>query len=178
MAHGFSRVITGDGMRVSRFHDYDGTRVDLRGLWFLPRCVLSTIALRMFKYRSVPWLGYRAITHIDSIIDNHSAVLGYGSGMSTLWFARRAARVLSIGTDERWYSTIRRRLEAAEYGHVTYLLSEVALDNSDVPYPEHQQARQTLLEAAGSEADARFFRDFCPGQVSVTEGMLVRFPSS
>lgn len=219
MAQMLRRILTGDGMRTSRFHDYHGNLIDLWGLRFLPRSVLSAVGLRLFAYRSAtPWLGYRAIRHINSILNCESVVLEYGSGMSTLWFARRAGRVVSIETDGVWFSKIREKLESARHGHVTYLLSEVDqvphvesvedssfdlvlvdgltrdqvmkaairkvkpggyvyLDNSDVPYPEFQGARQILIEAAGDEADVQFFRDFCPGQVSVTEGMLVRMPS-
>jgi hypothetical protein len=51
----------------------------------------------------------------------------------------------------------------------------VYLDNSDVPYGDFRRARAALIEAAASEPGAvRVFRDFCPTQIIVSEGLLVR----
>jgi predicted O-methyltransferase YrrM len=51
----------------------------------------------------------------------------------------------------------------------------VYLDNSDVPYGDFRSARAALIEAAASEPGAvRVFRDFCPTQIIVNEGLLVR----
>jgi protein-L-isoaspartate O-methyltransferase len=51
----------------------------------------------------------------------------------------------------------------------------VFLDNSDVPWPDHKAARQTLIDAA-APGRVEFFNDFYPFQVLVNESMLVRVP--
>jgi len=51
----------------------------------------------------------------------------------------------------------------------------VYLDNSDVPYGDFRRARAALIEAAADEPGAvRVFRDLCPTQIIVSEGLLVR----
>lgn len=49
----------------------------------------------------------------------------------------------------------------------------IYMDNSDIPYKEFRDGRQTLIDAA-EPGSVRFFVDFSPFWLSVNEGMLVR----
>jgi hypothetical protein len=210
------RIITGDGMRRTRLHTYSGKRVDLRGLLDLPRSAWSAILLKGLGHRQpVPWLGYRAVRRLRSIVQPDSLVLEFGSGMSSLFFARRCARLVSIESNAAWYDAMNKRFASERLTNIDYRLrdsgedyvsledlpdrsfdlvvndgiardqvSKVALrkvklggyiflDNSDVPYPEFQQARQVLLEVARS-GGVWFFNDFHPFQVQVNESLLVQ----
>jgi predicted O-methyltransferase YrrM len=210
------RILAGDGMRRSRLHNYNGQLLDLTGLCYLPRCLATIIALKVFGLRpELPWLGFRAIRFLDELIEKDWKILEFGSGMSTLWFAKRCSLVVSIESDKVWYEKIEAILREMEFKNVDYLyrvgdqyhsLHEyrdsffdlvlvdgferdktmrtaiekvkhggyIYLDNSDVPYHEHQTARGILLKAASSKTKVHVFNDLYPTQLSVNEGILVQ----
>ncbi len=108
------RVIRGDELRKTRLHNYQGERIDLAGLRFLPACMYSKLWFMLTGRRpTVPWLGYRATLKIGSLLNPESTVLEFGSGMSTLWFARRCRRLVSIETDPAWHAEVIKRLARA-----------------------------------------------------------------
>ena len=62
----------------------------------IPHSVATTIWLKLTGRRpETPWLGYRAVKCLDELIEPDWRILEFGSGMSTSWFARRCASVLS-----------------------------------------------------------------------------------
>jgi hypothetical protein len=209
------RVLTGDGMRKTRFHTYSGRRVDARGLADLPRSVWSGFLLKAFGYRlETPWLGYRAARRLSHLLRPDSRVLEFGSGMSSLFLARHCREVVTIESDPAWFEHVTSLLKAHRLTNVDCRLRAVDdyvnvdewpdhsfdlvvndgilrdrvsaaalrkvrprgyvfLDNSDVPNPEYQRARDSLL-AAASPDDVWFFNDFYPFQVQVNESLLVQ----
>lgn len=60
----------------------------------------------------IPWLRYPAIEFLDALDFSACRVFEYGSGASTLWWARRAARVDSVEADRGWYERTAARLPA------------------------------------------------------------------
>jgi hypothetical protein len=109
------RVICGDQLRKTRLHNYQGERIDAAGLRFLPACICSKLWFVLIRRRPhVPWLGYRATLRIGSLLTTDSTVLEFGSGMSTLWFARRCRRVVSIETNPTWHTDVMKRLARAD----------------------------------------------------------------
>ena len=115
-----TRLIAGDGMRKTRLHNYNGQFLDAAGFLYLPKCIFTTLLLKLAEHRpELPWLGFRAIKYLDQIIDTNWKVLEFGSGMSTIWFARRCGFLVSIETDKAWYDA------------VTSMLNERALQNVD-----------------------------------------------
>lgn len=55
----------------------------------------------------IPWFTYPAIDFLDERIKNNLDVLEFGSGNSTLWFAKRAKSVLSIESNQIWFDKIK-----------------------------------------------------------------------
>lgn len=53
-----------------------------------------------------PWLPYLAIDYLGSILKPAMTVFEYGSGGSTLFFAGRVNRVISVEHDPEWYGKI------------------------------------------------------------------------
>ena len=105
------RVICGYELRKTPLHNYQGERIDLSGLRFSPACVCSKLWFMLTGRRpAVPWLGYRAALRIRSLLNPDCTVLEFASGMSTLWFARRCRRVVSIEIDPAWHAEVVRRL--------------------------------------------------------------------
>lgn len=121
----FNRLVTGDGICKSRLHNYKGELIDFGGLRYLPQTVVTTIALKCFGYHfEIPWLGWRAISRLDGLIQRDWKVREFGSGMSTLWLAKRCGQLVSIERNEQWYEKIRSTLSRRGWGHVEYRLEK------------------------------------------------------
>jgi predicted O-methyltransferase YrrM len=69
----------------------------------------------------IPWYTYAAISFLAERTKENMAVFEYGSGNSTLWWARRVARVVSCEHDAEWYELTKERLPS----NVEYRLLEL-----------------------------------------------------
>jgi len=54
----------------------------------------------------IPWLPYPAIDFLASRVKPDFAVFEWGCGTSTLWWAKRVARVVAVEHDEEWFARI------------------------------------------------------------------------
>jgi hypothetical protein len=117
------KILAGNQFTKSRLHDQKGNLIDLEGLLYLPHS-LSTTILRLSVGRrpELPWLGYRAIRHLEGLLEPDWKVLEFGSGMSTLWFAKRCHTVVSIEDNEQWYLKVSEILEDNGATNVEYKL--------------------------------------------------------
>ncbi len=216
----WNRLVTGDGIRKTRFHNYKGEPLDLGGLLYLPHSILTAAATRFFGYRfAVPWLGWRGIKAIDEVLAGMKSpsVLEYGSGMSSQWLACRCAKLVSVEHDDEWYRIVAPKFAAKGMEHVTYLQHDkdnyapltghsdrsfdfalidgihrdecatealkkvkpggyVYLDNSDVTWNDYAGAEKILLAAAKNGGSVRYFNDFFPGAIAISQGLLVQLP--
>jgi predicted O-methyltransferase YrrM len=117
------KILAGGRAHKTRFHDEKGNLLDAAGLVFLPHCLMTAVARRIFGFRpAVPWLGYRATRSLDSLIQKSWKVLEFGSGSSTSWLAARCSALVSVEHDPDWYAEISRRLRRDQVSNVTYLL--------------------------------------------------------
>jgi predicted O-methyltransferase YrrM len=67
--------------------------------------------LKVFQWRPErPWLGFSAIRCIDHLLQPHWRLLEFGSGMSTVWFARRVSMIVSIETNAEWHRRVKTLL--------------------------------------------------------------------
>jgi predicted O-methyltransferase YrrM len=64
----------------------------------------------------------RAAAKISSRVRSDWRLVEFGSGMSTLWLARRAGFLLSIESDPRWYEIVTERLRRKRLTNVRYEL--------------------------------------------------------
>jgi hypothetical protein len=58
----------------------------------------------------IPWFSYAAIDFLDSFVRPHMTVFEYGSGGSTLFFAKRAKSVRSVEDNPKWFEWVSRKL--------------------------------------------------------------------
>ena len=66
----------------------------------------------------VPWFTYPAIEYLNQLDLSHMRVLEFGSGYSTLYWARRTKQVTSIEDNKGWYKRIKQELpKNVEYIH-------------------------------------------------------------
>ncbi len=59
---------------------------------------------------ALPWFSYAAIDFLDGFLQPEMTVFEFGSGGSTLFFARRCASVQSVENDPAWAARVRERI--------------------------------------------------------------------
>lgn len=59
---------------------------------------------------AIPWLVVGAVHFIEENLNLADTVFEWGSGGSTLWFARRAKEITSVEHDITWYRKIKNEL--------------------------------------------------------------------
>jgi len=79
---------------------------------YIPRCLNHNVINGKTPLDlEIPWFSYAAIDFLNGFLDKEMTVCEYGSGGSTLFFARRVRSVVSIEDNPRWYELVSRRLE-------------------------------------------------------------------
>lgn len=76
----------------------------------------------------IPWITYPSIAFLEERIKWQMELFEYGSGNSTLWWARRVSRVVSCEHDQSWYEKIVSQVP----DNVEYIYSRLNDGYSDV----------------------------------------------
>ena len=71
---------------------------------------------------TAPWLVAGAVELLERRLHASDLVVEFGSGRSTLWFARRVRRVVSVEHDPVWHDRVREQLAAEGVRNVDYHL--------------------------------------------------------
>lgn len=58
-----------------------------------------------------PWLAFGAIIALESIVNKKQKVLEFGSGGSTVFWAKNCKNVKSFETDEKWFKDVQKKLK-------------------------------------------------------------------
>lgn len=89
-----------------------------------PRYLLDRSRDLLFRrmHPGLPWLTPEAIRFLDGWLQAGHTGLEFGSGRSTLWFARRVARLTSVEHNRDWYDRISRKMREAGIDNVDYIL--------------------------------------------------------
>jgi len=83
-----------------------------------------------------PWLTRSANNILDSYLTKSDVGLEFGSGRSTVWFAKHIAHLTSVEHDESWGVIVRQLLQKTKCTNVEYhLLSTEAKDNEETNSP-------------------------------------------
>ena len=77
----------------------------------------------------LPWYTYPAIYWLETVLTGTERVFEYGSGNSTLWFAKRVRSVTAIEHDERWTDRLQGRIP--DNVTLRYVPIESSADTSD-----------------------------------------------
>lgn len=94
---------------------------------------------QLIRLRSVPWVapegGEKIIEFLEKIVNKDSKILEFGSGGSTVWFAKRAKSILSFEDTLIFYQA------------VTEKLGRLKLKNAKVLYvPEYPRKGQRFFK--------------------------------
>lgn len=58
----------------------------------------------------IPWTPYAFIDFINARLPDTANVFEYGSGSSTIWYAKRAESIVAVEDNEQWYEQVDTRL--------------------------------------------------------------------
>jgi precorrin-6B methylase 2 len=90
---------------------------------YMPRCVVHNVITRKTPLElELPWFAYAAIDFLEEFLQPHMTVCEYGSGGSTLFFARRVKNVFSIEDNPEWFDLVSKQLRAKSISNVTLKL--------------------------------------------------------
>jgi hypothetical protein len=90
-----------------------------------------TLGLRQLSRPDEPWLTAPAVAILASWLRESDVGLEWGSGRSTLWFAARVSRLISVEHDEVWYRKISSQLrERGLAGRTDYRLCPHGLEGA------------------------------------------------
>jgi hypothetical protein len=107
--HPLKKALKASDRRLTRFHTERGELMPLSAWAQLPRSVAGR--LRRAEQHE-PWMVPAAVERLDELIRPTWQVLEFGSGASTVWYAERAAHVVSLEDDRAWLEAVRERLGA------------------------------------------------------------------
>jgi predicted O-methyltransferase YrrM len=83
--------------------------------------------LRVMAYQirhpGAPWLTASAVHVLDRYLNKSMVGLEWGSGKSTIWFARRLRMLVSVEHDASWHARISRDLKRLGLSNVDYRLA-------------------------------------------------------
>lgn len=129
------RILKGSNLRKSRFHDHKGQLVSARSAFLhAPRSLVgAAVRVGLGKRPQLPWISYDAITTLDEFLTRDKSVLEFGSGMSTVWYARRAGSVVSIEDYRPWFDQVDRLLRTQGLTNVDYRFAPTQEDYVAAP---------------------------------------------
>lgn len=88
------KIIRADETRPTRLHTQAGQLVSFKPLVSLPASGLTYVALKALKFRlRYPWWVWEAAKFVQRNLKEDDVVVEDGSGMSTIWLARRCAQI-------------------------------------------------------------------------------------
>lgn len=131
------KLLCADECRKSRFHDEKGNLVSARNLFLNGPKAITTFALHsLINFRpEVPWISYNAIHEINRNLRSDSVVLEFGSGYSTMFFAKRCFRVFSVESNPKWFEIVQTRLDQNKCSNVVY---ELRSDSTYAAFPQEE----------------------------------------
>ena len=101
------------------------------------------------RHPDAPWLTPSAVLFLESYLKPADVGFEWGSGRSTVWFARRLGKLVSVEDSRQWYATVRGQLAEAQVSRkVDYQYIPCECQERDEP-AEHPYA-----SAARAMADA------------------------
>ena len=126
-----NRLVAGSPLRKTRLHSQRGDFIPPgRLLRNGPKTLLHGFARVVLNIRQPrPWISYDAQAVIARHLGPESHVLEFGSGMSTAWYAERAASVFSIDHVPEWFAKVSRAVPS----NATVKLATTVEEYTDFP---------------------------------------------
>lgn len=85
------------------------------------------------KFPDHPWLTKAANAILESFLTSDDVGLEFGSGRSTIWFAKKIKFLTSVEHNEEWFTKVKAILQKEKIENVRYILAPENAENKDVP---------------------------------------------
>ena len=112
----------------------------------------------------MPWMNFGAINFLKKIAAPEMLVFEYGSGGSTLFWAKRVKRITSVEHDPEWYLKMKDELAKEEVENVEYFLIEPEFDpafnKKDFPNPADYISRDECYKDQNFEKYVKFLDQY------------------
>jgi hypothetical protein len=104
-----NKIVRGNDLnRATRFHDENNQFIGWGQLRYFPYSVGTSIWHRATgKLPELPWWPFPVILKLENLIEPTWHVLEFGCGISSIWLAKRAAKVHSIEGSAAWSQKIK-----------------------------------------------------------------------
>ena len=79
-----------------------------------------------------PWLTKKANEYLDKNLNKQMVGLEFGSGRSTIFFAKKLNKLISVENNKEWYTKVQSLLEEQKIKNVDYRIANVDNDNPDI----------------------------------------------
>lgn len=99
-----------------------------------------------------PWTTQASIRIFENILRKDMIGFEYGSGRSTLFFAKRLSKLISVEHDENWYNTVMANLKNRSITNVQY---NAIKPNYDKPFNDNSDAAKSL-KGSGARLKVEF----------------------
>ena len=86
------------------------------------------------KYPDKPWMTRTSIQLLEQLIRPEDLGLEYGSGRSTIWFAKRCKHLTSIEHHKKWFDNVTKKLSILSNSNVEYIFRELSDNPLDSQY--------------------------------------------
>ncbi len=104
-------------------------------LYFLPRPYQAyrQFLWKIYQWRhpEEPWIVPEAVPVCEKILNNKMLALEWGSGRSTLWYAKRVEKLISIEHNLIWYDLVKEKLANSKIDNVEYIFAQEHSAGSD-----------------------------------------------
>lgn len=121
----------------------------------------APVKLRMALSPDYPWLVSGAVSRIEAFLRPEHRVFEWGGGRSTVFFARRAASVVTVEHARKWHRRLAARIEELDLRNVTLRFiepREPARGDPPAPSPA-RPARWNDPEAREDKPEFRAYAD-------------------
>src|SRR5690242_753211 len=100
-----------------------------------PRYVVDRVRLAVHQrmHPDAPWLTAAATAMLGDRLRPHHVGIEWGSGRSTLWFAERVGRLLSVEHHAGWHQAVSAQLSARGITNVDYRLCPCEPERVETP---------------------------------------------
>jgi len=78
---------------------------------------------------SLPWMSYNFIDFISQKLQPHHEIFEFGSGSSTLFFAKSVKKIIAIESNKKWHEIMQIKLLEEKIDNVELLLMPDAMQN-------------------------------------------------
>lgn len=78
----------------------------------------------------LPWMTYTFIDFIQKKLNQEQIIFEFGSGSSTLFFAKKVKKVIALESNPKWFAIMQDKLFKANISNVEIFLMPDALENS------------------------------------------------